>query len=217
MKRGSNWMDSIIFDLDGTLWDSRESVVKAWNKVIQQYEELNEITVEDLKAAMGLQADDFSRKLFPTISDEFRKVVLQKCFVIENQYLERNGGQLYKNIDKVLVDLSKDYKLYIVSNCQVGYIEAFFKYHKLGGYFLDYENSGRTGLSKGENIKILMERNNLTNSIYVGDTDGDQKAAQYAGIPFVYAKYGFGEVEQYNYFIERLEDLVDILPNTLKS
>ncbi|AOM82099.1 HAD family hydrolase [Salisediminibacterium beveridgei] len=209
-------MDSIIFDLDGTLWDSSVSVAKAWNKVIQQFEELNEITADDLKAAMGLQADDFSRKLLPAIHDEFRNEVLQKCFVMENQYLASHGGQLYKNVNEMLAGLSKDYQLFIVSNCQEGYIEAFFTYHQVGGYFLDFENSGRTGLSKGENIKILMERNHITNAIYVGDTDGDRKAAQYAEIPFVYAKYGFGEVAQYHYFIDRLEDLIDLLPNGLK-
>ncbi|MRG86032.1 HAD family hydrolase [Salinibacillus xinjiangensis] len=203
-------MDSIIFDLDGTLWDSREAVVKACNQVIKQYEELEEITVEDLKATMGLQADDISRKLFPNISEEDGKAVLQKCFEVEIQYIEKRGGQLYENLNKVLEKLSRDYKLFIVSNCQAGYIEAFFTYHQLGRYFVDFENPGRTGLSKGENIKLVMERNELKTPVYVGDTDGDQKAAHYAGIPFVYAKYGFGEVEKYDYYIEKVEELVDM-------
>lgn len=37
----------------------------------------------------------------------------------------------------------------------------FFKAHKLDKYFIDYECPGRTGLPKGENIKLIVERNNL--------------------------------------------------------
>lgn len=39
----------------------------------------------------------------------------------------------------------------------------FFKAHKLDKYFTDYECPGRTGLSKGENNKLVIERNNLKN------------------------------------------------------
>lgn len=48
--------------------------------------------------------------------------------------------------------------------------------------------------------------------MYVGDTEGDLKAARYARIPFIYAKYGFGQVSQYQYdkVIESFKDLLSI-------
>lgn len=120
------------------------------------------------------------------------------------------GGNIYHNAEDVLNVLSKKYKLYIVSNCQDGYIESFYEFHNVEKYFLDYENPGRTGLSKGENINLVIERNNLSNPIYVGDTEGDLNASRYAGIPFVYAKYGFGKVSEYDEVIERFDDLVTL-------
>ncbi|WP_370314204.1 HAD family hydrolase [Guptibacillus hwajinpoensis] len=57
---------------------------------------------------------------------------------------------------------------------------------------------------------MIIERNNLTNPIYIGDTEGDLKASRYAGIPFVYAKYGFGEVSEYDEVINRFEELVKL-------
>ncbi len=75
---------------------------------------------------------------------------------------------------------------------------------------MDFENPGRTGLSKGENIKMLIERTNLSNPIYVGDTEGDYNAAQNAGIPFVYAKYGFGQVSEYDEVIKTFDDLLKL-------
>ena len=199
-------MDSLIFDLDGTLWDLRESVRVSWNAALKPFKEVDkEITSDDLKRTMGLQIEEIGERLFPDLSAELRKEIMDRCIEIENDYIEEHGGILYDNLEEVLKELSEKYKLFIVSNCQEGYIEAFYKYHKLEHYFVDFENPGRTGLSKGENIKLVIERNNLKSPVYVGDTDGDEKAAEYAGIPFVYASYGFGEVEKFDYKIEKFK------------
>ncbi|MFB1049382.1 HAD family hydrolase [Paraliobacillus sp. JSM ZJ581] len=204
-------MDSIIFDLDGTLWDSRETIVTAWNDVLNQYQIDKEITKEDLKQVLGLPFDEVSKRLLPDVDKEVAEKVLNDSCEVENAYLIKQGGQLYDDVASVLKALSKRYKLYIVSNCQIGYIEAFYQYHDLGKYFCDYENPGRTGLSKGDNIKLIVERNQLKNPVYVGDTDGDQKSSEYAGIPFIYARYGFGEVNRYDYAIDKFKELLDVI------
>ena len=54
--------------------------------------------------------------------------------------------------------------------------------------------AGRTGLDKGANIRLVMERNGVTKAVYVGDTQGDADAAAKAGVPFIFAEYGFGMV-----------------------
>jgi phosphoglycolate phosphatase len=159
---------------------------------------------------MGLQMHEIMQKLFPHLNAEVHKELIQSCGEIEGDFLSERGGILYENLEEVLQALSEKYELYIVSNCQEGYIEAFYAYHGLEKYFRDFENPGRTGLSKGENIKLLMKRNGLEAPVYVGDTAGDQKAAKDAGIPFVYAKYGFGDVEDYDYAIERFDELLEI-------
>ncbi|CAG9621756.1 HAD family hydrolase [Sutcliffiella rhizosphaerae] len=202
-------MDSIIFDLDGTLWDSIDTVLNAWNKVLKQSELVEkELTSEDFRATMGLQMNEIGKRFFPDLDEVTRNKVIKDCGELENVVLEEQGGQLYQNVEAVLEKLSNKYKLFIVSNCQDGYIEAFYKYHQLESFFIDYENPGKTGLSKGENIKLIMERNNLASPVYVGDTLGDYNAAKEAGIPFVYAEYGFGDVEDYDYIIHTLEDLL---------
>ncbi|MEG0307195.1 MAG: HAD family hydrolase [Clostridium sp.] len=205
----NNKIDSIIFDLDGTMWDSSEQIVDTWNHVRLRYKEIrNEITVEDLKGVMGLQIKDIGKKFFPYLDEEKQAEILKYCCKSECEYLSEHGGKLYDNLEEILEKLSKIYKLFIVSNCQEGYIEAFLHAHKLDKYFIDFEHPGRTGLTKGENIKIVIERNNLKNPIYIGDTDGDCKAAKFAGIPFVYAKYGFGDVKEYDYKIDNLTEIL---------
>lgn len=205
-------IDSIIFDLDGTLWDSSLSVLDSWNKSLDKYgETVKKLTIDDLKGVMGLVNRDIANKLFEYLDEEKRFEILKDCCKNECEYLETNGAILYDKLEEVLNVLEKKYKLLIVSNCQCGYIEAFFKYHKLEKYFVDYENSERTGLTKGENIELIMKRNDLVASIYVGDTEGDLKASRFAGIPFIYAKYGFGEVKDYDYVITSFDELLKIV------
>ena len=112
----------------------------------------------------------------------------------ENQYLEDHPGILYPQVAEVLQQLSWKYKLFIVSNCQKGYIEVLMRSCNLEEYITDIECYGNTGLSKADNISMVIQRNHLDQSFYVGDTAMDAEAAADAGIPFVHAAYGFGQV-----------------------
>lgn len=202
-------MDSIIFDLDGTLWDSREQVVRAWNKVIAQSTySVKTVEKEDLTRTMGLVIPEIADVLFPELSADEKKHLMDECGVEELTVLNEEGAVLFDDVEEVLKTLSKRFKLFIVSNCRDGYIEAFFQSHGLDTYFSDYENPGRTGLPKGENIKLIMQRNQLKSPLYVGDTKGDEKAAAIAGIPFAFAAYGFGEAEgEPDYILQSFRDL----------
>jgi len=207
-----NWnIDSIIFDLDGTLWDPTDVVLKAWAMITEREKDVKKtVTREDMKGAMGLQLKEIGEKFFPYLEENRRMELMEACCIEEQELLKNEGGMLFPKLESVLSTLSKKYALYIVSNCYSGYIETFLEYHKVGHYFKDIECAGNTGLSKGENIKRIMERNQLEQPIYVGDTQGDCDGAKLAGIPFVYASYGFGEVETYDKKINSIEDLVAI-------
>ena len=202
-------VDSIIFDLDGTLWDSTNEVVTSWNLVMNKYDTVKkEITLDELKGYMGLPLDEIRKKMLPHMSENEAKSIMKECCEIEHKYLARYGARLYNKLEDILKELSKKYKLFIVSNCQDGYIETFLDYNNFHKYFDDFECPGKSNLLKAENIKLIIERNNLKHPIYVGDTQTDFDAAKKAGIPFVFAKYGFGNVNEYEYFIDKFEDLL---------
>ena len=63
-------------------------------------------------------------------------------------------------------------------------------------YIKDSECFGVTGLNKDENIKLIVNRNNLKYPVYVGDTQGDFLACESSGVPFIFAGYGFGSVDE---------------------
>ena len=112
-----------------------------------------------------------------------QKSLVGKCGDWENEYLRRNGGKLYPELENTLKKLKEQYHLYIVSNCQSGYIEAFLDYYNFwDSIFEDIECYGNNEKSKGDNIRLVMERNGLEQTIYVGDIQGDYDATMQAGV-----------------------------------
>jgi len=206
----------IIFDLDGTLWDSSENVVISWNMVFDSHKEFNlHITNKDMQGLMGLTMENIIKALLPSLSEEKRLEVLEECCEVENDYLRKNGGVLFPFLEETLIKLSEKYKLFIVSNCQSGYIECFLEYYGFEKYFTDIECSGNTHEHKGKNVKSIIERNHLSSAVYVGDAQVDLDASRYAEIPFIYCKYGFGHVDEEKIIINSLPELIDTVEKIL--
>ena len=186
--------DGIIFDLDGTLWDAVETVVVIWNKALAQAGIAPTMNYGEMRACMGLRIEQIFDRVIPQATQEQRETVRKACTQTEQDLLAERGGVLYPDLEKTLALLKKTHRLFIVSNCHEGYIRAFFKAHGLEKYFEDFECAGRTGLSKGENIRLIVRRRGLSAPVYVGDTVMDFDAAREAGVDFIHAAYGFGEV-----------------------
>lgn len=205
MKKG------IIFDMDGTLWDSAENVVKAWNTIIEQPQyALKPLVAADMYRVMGMTMDALGQALWSNVSEDTRTEILQKCYGVENSYLKEHGGRLYPKLTETLEKLKEKYHLYIVSNCQAGYIEAFLDHYKLWNLFDDIECYGNNNRNKGENISDIVKRNNLDKAVYVGDIQGDYDATMEAGINFVHAAYGFGTISQPVERIDSISELLDV-------
>ena len=140
---------------------------------------------------------------------------MKKCAEEQIGYLARHGARLYDGVSETLRKLSATHDLYIVSNCPVGYVEAFMDSNHLTDLFKDYEMSGRTGKSKWENIRLLMLRNHLSDCVYIGDTQGDEQAARTAGIPFIHAAYGFGTAAHPDATIHDIRELTEVVVNVI--
>ena len=202
--------DSIGFDLDGTLWNSVEAITISWQRAAEIFN-ARIPTETDIEGILGLNKFDLMNKLYPEMDSETQMKFFDKATEICDEVIAMQGGRLFEGLEETLKTLQKDFKLYIVSNCQDGYIERFLDYHKLGRYFCDTEHPDERCLSKGENLKALLERNGFKNTIFVGDTQGDCNAARFAGVPFVFASYGFGNADNPDYTINTFPEIIDIV------
>ena len=203
--------DGILFDLDGTLWDSVDEIVLTWNSVIVKYPEYGTpICRRDMEGLMGLQMDDIAARLFPNVDKERQLRLTQECVTAENKYLYVHGAKLYPNVRETLAQLRRRHRLFIVSNCQNGYIEAFLHANGLEPLFDGFLCYGATGRGKADNIRQVIASYGIQSPVYVGDTQTDCQASAAAGVPFVFAAYGFGQAEQYAARIERFKDLTGL-------
>lgn len=202
-------MDSMIFDVDGTLWDSTEIVADAWTQVIRQaYDPQMTITAQQLRGLFGKLLPVIAASLFPEESPERQSELIDLCCAEEHRaLLAAPQAPVYPGLEDTLKILSEKYRLFIVSNCQAGYIEVFLKCTGFSHYFQGHLCPGDTGNAKGKNILEIIRRFHLESPVYIGDTEGDQQASREAGIPFIHASYGYGQANAPDYTIAKISDL----------
>ena len=203
--------DGIIFDVDGTIWDSTPVVEEAWNAALAEAGYKERVTADRLKGLFGLPMDDIIADILPEASAEERADFAPKCYRNEHDYLSERGGIVYEGIGEMFKTLAVNYPLFIVSNCQAGYIELMLEKTGYGEYITDHLCPGDTDKLKADNIRIICERNGIRKPLYVGDTQMDANACREAGVPIAYCAYGFGQVKEPDYVINSPMELVDTL------
>lgn len=205
--------EMLIFDLDGTLWETEWISYKTANAVLKKYEADKEITMDVIKSTMGCTYAETAEMYMPYYDTEKREKILGQMLDLNAQILSEFGGNVYKNLKETLEKLSENYKIAIVSNCADGYIESFLNSSKLEKYFVDYMAAAKYKVTKAEAIRRVIERNNINSAIYIGDTINDYKATLGADIDFIQAKYGFGEDLGTEHSIDDISELPELLEN----
>jgi len=204
--------DGLIFDLDGTLWDASEACTVAWNLALAEAGVTERVLTQDnIRSYAGIKIDKLFEEHLTFIPKEKHTDVFTAFKYHEPAMMRSRGGILYPGVRETLVELQKSYPLFIVSNCMAGYIEDFIEFCQLDGLFTDFESSGNTGKPKSDNIQMIVERNSLNMPVYVGDTLWDHQAAASAGVPFIWAEYGFGKADSPAYIIHNFSELTSLV------
>ena len=204
--------ESLIFDIDGTLWDSRALVAEGYNQQLHD-EGLEDyfVDAQRLRPLFGKVMTAIADELFPHLPPEKRYGLMERCMERENRYLAENECRIgYEGIKETLEYLSQTHRLFIVSNSQQGYPELCIRKLGLEKLISGHLCFGDTGTTKGQTIKTLMERYSISSAIYIGDTQGDYEATLEAGIPFLWADYGFDTPAGFDLRIHAPRDLMKL-------
>ena len=204
--------ESLIFDIDGTLWDSRAMVAEGYN--IQLHKEgLDHLAVtrDDLTPLFGKVKEELADALFGSISQPERYDLINRCMDMERKHMAASECAIgFPAVKETLEQLAKKYRLFIVSNCDCGYPELCMEKLGLEQLIQGHLCYGDTGTAKGQTILRLMQTHGISSACYIGDTQGDATAAKVAGIPFVYCAYGFGKVDGFWKSIDCFADLLKL-------
>jgi phosphoglycolate phosphatase len=205
--------DSVIFDLDGTLWDASATSADGWNQVLDDLAPgYRRVSADDIRAVAGMPFRDCVQKLFGDLgsgAEEFCGALDES----ERRAIDSRGGALFDGVSSGIPLLAKQLDLFLVSNCQSWYLEAFWTHSELRSYFRGSDCHGRSSMSKARMISALVQRYTLKAPVYIGDTAGDEEASAAAGVPFGHVSYGFGVAANPKHRYESFTQLVESFPD----
>ena len=208
---------AILFDLDGTLWNALDTITEAWNKAMKEHNLKYSFSLETMKSFMGLTPKETAPLAFKDVDLNKGLEYFVLCLNEEIKYLRVHPGKLYEDEEEVLKELSKHYPLFIVSNSDKGYIEDYLNAYDFNKYFKDHVCAGDTDLEKWQNILYIKNKYQLEEIIYVGDTKKDLNESIKAGVKFIHASYGFGEIEEEVLKISKLRELPDLIKKVFRN
>lgn len=202
--------DSLIFDMDGTLWDAVESYCAVWNRTIADIGmDRKPVRYSDLAVLMGRPLGEIYTTLVGDreIKDDFIRRLVQN----EHDMMPVLGGRLYPRTKETIEALSRSHRLFMVSNCGADGLPNFLRFTGLGLFFTDTLSFGQNGKEKDANIREIVRRYNLKAPVYIGDVARDCCDAHRAGVPFAWASYGFGkDVKDADFVLASIEELPSI-------
>jgi len=195
--------------MDGTLWDATDSYVKCWQIALKKIGYPDVITRPVLESVMGYEEKQLRAKLFSHYNDAQQTEILEAVKITQDEHMETFGGQLYAGVSAGMEELSKHYRLFMLSNCFPNTIYQFLNVTNLSPFIEGHICYGENPVPKSENIKYLTTKFNLKNTVYVGDTNGDRTQAELASVPFVYMTYGFDKVDSFYKSFDEFTALAD--------
>ena len=201
--------DSLIFDMDGTLWDNVNTYALSWNAAFEKYGYSVHVNRENLMGLMGKEPRQMLNILLPGVPYKEQDIVFDDVIVQYKKLVPTMEAVIYPDVQEGLEKLYTKYKLLLLSNCEEDGLVNFMNYTNTNHLFLDYMEFGQNNMPKNHNLKLLKKRNNLLNPVYIGDTDGDRLESALAGVPFVFMTYGFGKTEHYDIHFNSFGELTD--------
>ena len=211
-------IDSFIFDLDGTLWNTIKQTFISFNHVLKKYN-YDEVSEQRVRENFGNTKTETIKHFFSFLSIDKAEKLLDE---IDNDIIKKLNScdecYIYEGVKNVLAELSIKYDLYIVSNsAHKSYIESFIKSGKFDNYFKDYIAASEISLLKHEAILKIMKDNQIIEAVYVGDTNKDRIAAEKANIPFIQCLYGFDSDLKCDYKINNISELNNVIDKVFNS
>jgi phosphoglycolate phosphatase len=205
--------DSLIFDMDGTLWDAADSYVESWNEGVKLENIDRVFTRADLVYMMGWERGKVLQHMFPDKTTDEQENIYQTINLCRAEIIPRSGGIVYDGVRDGIRTLSSKYNLFIVSNCSKGLIREFMKWADIEPFIKDQMAHGDNSMPKHHNIDLLAKKHHLKHPVYIGDTNGDSIDSRKSNIPFVLVTYGFGTSDDYDLKFDDFRSLTSFFMN----
>ena len=187
--------DNLIFDLDGTLFDSAPEILVCLKKALQH----NDIDIKDNlnESIIGSPLEETLKNLIQK-KDKAKIDKIIECFIelYDSDYCYKT--KLYKGVQETLEVLEKKKNLILITNKRITPTENMLKNAKIIELFDSYFSVDPSDQSKKDKSMLISKtikdyKINPKNTAYIGDTMGDFIASKKNNIKFIFAGWGYGK------------------------
>lgn len=202
----------VIFDLDGTLFDTRRDIVAAVNRA-RQFFSLPPLDPEQVISMVGYGMEKLAAAAFQQTG-----VPVQEAYGRILEDYRAHPADLafpYPGVVELLPRLKPSRA--IVSNKPRFLVEILLERYRLGSCFDPILGGDSLPRIKPDPLAVQIVRKRydvaLQELLMVGDHVPDIEMARRAGIRSVYCRYGFfgGSPEGADFYIESFEELANLL------
>ena len=88
--------EMVIFDLDGTLWETEEITHQTANAILKKYAPDKEISKEIIRKTMGYTFSETAEMYMPYFEETKREKILEQMLRLNSKILSKFGGNLYE-------------------------------------------------------------------------------------------------------------------------
>lgn len=214
--------EAIIFDMDGTLFETDTLLVPVHNRVFETLREEGLYPhptppVERLLSCLGMLLDDIWRKVMPDGSEAARNRADELLLQYEVEALVAGEGKLYAYVEQTLSELkNRGIKLFVASNGLEDYVKGVAEYKGIAGLFSGLYSAGEyQTATKVDLVAQLLKDHSIQSAWMVGDRSSDVEAGKGNGLQTIgcaYATYGrSSELEGADALISDFRELIGLL------
>lgn len=185
---------AVFFDLDGTLIDTSEGVMRAIDSITEAYG-LHPLSTAEKKSFIGPPIQVSFQQQYGLAKEHAWEIATRWREVYKDEYLlfARPYDGIY---DLLSFCRENGIKTGVATNKREDYTKKLLEHFGFTPLFdwiagTDFEGK----LKKADLIRLCMEKTGVSDGekcLMVGDTEGDWKAAMQAGVQFLGVTYGFG-------------------------
>lgn len=212
---------AMIFDLDGTLFQTETLILPAYHATFAQLREegLYEGTTPPeslILGSLGMLLNDIFQRVMPDASSQAKSRANELLLHHQLEGLYRGEGKLYPTVAETLTQLhARGIRLFIASNGLEDYVRVVIKQKDLSSLFEGLYSAGEYQTkSKVDLVRILLNRHQLASAWMVGDRSSDVEAGMKNHLPVIGCAYaGFaqeGELAGSAQVIHSFRELLDI-------
>ena len=187
--------NNLIFDLDGTLFDSAPEILDCLKEIFHD----NNIKVNNNfdQSIIGPPLKDTLKSLVEEKDiDKIDRLISDFIKLYDSKYCYKT--RLYKNVRKTLEILKSEKRLFLITNKRLAPTRIMLENKNIINFFENYFCVDANDPKKKD--KTILIANTIadldidpSNTVYIGDTKGDSLASENNDIKFIYAGWGYGE------------------------